>query len=49
MLLGTDGAGSCLASVADTWAAHSAGAGATAASWPAAIEGARTNATSASF
>ncbi|MCJ7753639.1 MAG: ABC transporter permease subunit, partial [Thermoanaerobaculales bacterium] len=46
--IGTEGAGSSLASDAVTCAAHSAGAGATTEISPAAIEGAKTKATSAS-
>ena len=49
ILVGTEGAGSCLARVAVTRAAHSAGAGATTEISPANIEGAMTKATSASF
>ena len=45
----TDGAGSCLASVAVTRAAHSAGAGATTEISPSQTEGAATKATSVSF
>jgi hypothetical protein len=49
LLVGTDGAGSCLASVAVTRVAHSAGAGTTTEISPARIDGAMTKATSASF
>ena len=47
--VGTDGGGSCLASFVVTWAAQSAGAGATTEISSSATEGAATKATSASF